>query len=368
MKTIVGTLFLTLILMSSCKDKGPGRWENTLLQFNEISDSDYCNSNRRQSKGCTKGRMILTAGGKALYYFNCRHTDSTTFHRGTYAVKDSVIECLFDSRLTASKEKRGEKTGFKESKRRKVRLYTTGCEPDRAWLYSTDIRNDDDSSKVYTVFRKAELYAYNDFCMLTASLPALIDFKCQPRADTAYKNARSMDESILNMMVDHYKNKNPKSRMHRADNDSSINLSFTYLKKRQDDDGLPYLYVTISKIRKSYLSGDLNTDGVPDLVGLPKLSQGGASYWQDLFVLLYLKGNFEPVQVISAMDLARCTGNSYNGNFVPREISENMIKGTTRCYTDDDAECCPSVKLEASYKLDEKKLKFVAPPKKAKKK
>ena len=234
------------------------------------------------------------------------------------------------------------------------------CQGDQPLLFTADLHYIYDSvkSRVFTFLTKADLNVYHEFCSSMLIKPALVDFRCKENGDTSYKVTKTIDEKIVRMIIDHYKKKNPYGRVRQSESDSTINLSFSYLKKKKKDDGGPYLFVTIPKSLKLYLSGDINTDGKKDIIALPVLTEGGSSYWQDIMVFTGNGSGHDLLTVASSMDIARCTANSYNGIFIPRKIENGTLVGTTSCYTDDDAACCPSVKMEVRYVLEKKKLRL----------
>src|SRR5688572_7661128 len=111
MKACIGTLLL-IVIFGSCRNERTNHWQNTLFVFYQSPDSAACDLSDAATVDCRRGKLFLTAEGKALYFFNCSKSDSVRYFRGTYEVADSLVKCIFDSRLNRGKDPQKEKLHF----------------------------------------------------------------------------------------------------------------------------------------------------------------------------------------------------------------------------------------------------------------
>lgn len=335
----------------------PSFEENALFKFKAITSSNYCDSTAKiVAEGCNDGLLYLTTEGKALYYFSCNN-DTTTYYRGTYRMRDSSINCVFESEFVTTRNVKVTSHGkFEDIQRYAFELNKINCGNLDYVITKGNISLEAHADTVHTVLERLPDNELQQFCHTVSKLPQLKDFHCSVDSNSTVAKTAQLNLEIVNQIIDRFKSRYPKSQMKKTENDSVIELSFANTKRSMDNDGQPFLYVTISKIN-GFLIGDLTGDKNNEVVALPKLTQGGSGFWQELFVFSREKGSYRYVTSISSMDVARCTRNSYNGIFYPKKISGGFITGRSRCYTDDDASCCPSVDQETRLILKDNKLK-----------
>src|SRR5690606_11754508 len=168
---------------------------------------------------------------------------------------------------------------------------------------------------------------------------------------------------IAAAVLGHYEKKHAEHHLHKTNSDSVSELVFSYRKVPAGQEPGPFLYVTLSRLRSDVITGDLNGDGRPDLIVQPVLSQGGNSYWKELFVFVNTPDGYVFKTVASNMDLAQYTEGAHSGSFHAERIGDGAIIGTSICYTDEDAACCPSVKVPTLVRLSGDKLVAAMPGK-----
>lgn len=164
-----------------------------------------------------------------------------------------------------------------------------------------------------------------------------------------------IDENIFNQILNHYSKDYKNEKIEKEENDSLISISFV---SKDEDFFTPLLTVYIPKKKKNYISGDLNKDGLNELLVSIETQgggQGGNVWWNDIFVFLNVNNSYILSSFKKSPDLCGCK----DGYFYPEKIENGVIKGKSSCYNwDIDAHCCPSLEFETIIKFDQGKLKF----------
>jgi hypothetical protein len=342
-----------------------------LYEFMDTSDPAYCNEDSIIGGDCGIGKLYLLKNGKALYNEFCKGEDSVSYYRGSYEVNGAGLSCTFNSeylyrshcpdcpRPDANNKNRANEK-FRDIDPWTLNLIKTECKEFDYYRQASQAEAGSllkEGSRVQ-VYRKTSESRYYDFCNFLSSMETFSDFHCEPETLKATTNGNS-EKGLLSLITGYYTSQNKKSTVSRSENDSLLQLAFTHTKKTLDDDGQPYLFVKIPKRRSAYLEGDLDGDGHAELVVQPVLSQGGSTYWKDITVLSR-KGNGYTLRTVSSnMDLAVCRNGAYNGSFHPTAISGGALTGTSFCFTDEDEQCCPSVKTKTRVGFQNGKLKIL---------
>ena len=311
------------------------------------------------SGGANRGSLLLLNNNKSLYAI--KDADTIHYYRGTYRLTDNGISCSFDSKYGHARGQTGKKVLRKKSQAGitpvrpwSITLQKTGC---GEFIYYSDPSAADKSPDrpVRIVYREAEPGKAYEYIKRINNIEPLVDFHLELPAHIAAH--RFVASETIEMIEKHFTGQNPSARVKRTESDSAVKLSFSYKKPPRGEPPGPFLYVNISKLRSRALIGDMNRDSLEDILVLPELSQGGGSKWKELFLFLKKGDGFVLGSQASAFDLAQYKGNSHSGSFHAREIRNGYIYGTSLCYRDEDAQCCPSVKIPTMVRLEKDRLK-----------
>jgi len=175
-----------------------------------------------------------------------------------------------------------------------------------------------------------------------------------------------LDKTVVQSIKDYYQiNFGKGSRLKESTNDTIIELTYYNIPDKDDEhDGfLISITIPLTKNQELFsaipiLEGDLNKDQKNDLVISVHTEGGGGggNVWsQDIFVFIYDNEKYKLVNVTSDRDVCGC-----NGNFRVRKIENNLIVGSSSCYAEDDARCCPSLHYETKVAFENNKLKYVS--------
>jgi hypothetical protein len=352
MKRIFNLVIGLTIVLTSCNSSKTEKVnlfpENTLFSIIPTTDPSYCSVDSIVGTDCGIGDIYLTKEGNVLYSPFCMGMDTFTYYIGKYNISDTGIVCSFNSEYSHYLGCDGcseEETNPVNPNSGKIRsgidyilvLKSTKCKD-----FPYFIANGTDE---YRQALRIEADK-NDYCQSISEIKALSEFHCSYTAKS-YENL--IDEDITTKIVYHYGKQNQTGIPQRNETDSLINLSFT-----GKGDETPYSNLMISKMKSDYLYGDLNNDGKSDLIASVNSDGGGSASWCDLFVFINENDSYVLKSVTSSFDLAICAGGSHDGQFYPKEIKDGIVIGSSICYTDKDAHCCPSIKKETKvhYKKD----------------
>ncbi len=161
------------------------------------------------------------------------------------------------------------------------------------------------------------------------------------------------EDDVLHFIVQYYQKEFHQYKEEKNISDSIIELS--YLGKLPEDtfeSWLSAIYIPANMQSAHVFSGDLNKDSLPELVIEVKTEGGGVgSNSADFEYFLFLnKGKgYQFLKAYTSSSIAGCEGNY--GFFMAESISDNQLRGTSMCYTEEDSRCCPSLYFESSLSL-----------------
>jgi hypothetical protein len=361
MKRIFNLVIGLSIVLTSCN---PSKTEkvtlfpdNTLFSITPTTDPTYCNADSVVGTDCGIGDIYLTKEGNVLYSPFCMGMDTFTYYIGKYNISDTGIVCSFNSEYSYYLGCDGcpeEETNPVNANLGKIRggiaftlvLKSTNC---KDFPYSIANAKDEDRQGLRIEADK------NDYCQTISEIKALSEFHCAfnpQKKETTVNN--KMDDDIIKKISLYYGRQNLKSIPKIEETDSVINLSFTEIS--EDELATPYSNISISKIKSDYLFGDLNNDGKIDVVASVWSNGGGSATWVEYVTFISEDNQYMLKSVTRSFDLAICNGGSHDGQFYPKEIKDGVINGTSVCYTDKDAHCCPSIKKESRVVFKKDKL------------
>ncbi len=352
---VICALFLTSF--SCCREKPTSLSERLLLTFSVAQSNRYCDELNNDGSNENMGSLLLLENNKSLY--SVKTADTIHYFRGTYRLSDNGLICSFESEYNLARNK-------KDSKKKKIEL-KGGMRPVKAWslnlkktgcsdvLYYSEKNNlARPVSGLTLIYGEADPVKSHEYAARINGIPALIDFHYE--AQKAAPVAGILPRNFTDTMIGYYKHKYPNSKISVKENDSVLKIVFDYLQLPEGDLPGPYQFLNFSKRSAASLHGDLNGDGLNDYVLQPVLTQGGSTYWRDMFLFLQTGSGYSLVSVTSSFDLAQYDQNSHSGNFRAKEINKGQISGTSVSYLDEDPQCCPSVKLPTVVKLKNNKL------------
>jgi hypothetical protein len=140
---------------------------------------------------------------------------------------------------------------------------------------------------------------------------------------------------------------------------NNIYQTRTYRHVSDEEDEFEYaivsIYIPLEKDTKSLFYGDLNNDGLQDLV-VAVSTEIGAGFDQpaELFVFLNQNNKLTLIDVAEIHGLTHCE----DGYFWPTKIENGNLIGTSYCFKNNDGRCCPSLKYSTKTKLSDNKLVF----------
>lgn len=178
----------------------------------------------------------------------------------------------------------------------------------------------------------------------------------KPATTEVTTDSKYIDDYIINTIIEYYKDST--TRMETEETDSSLSIVFYHIPTSHEDSliwEVSYeLEVGISKLRKDYIFGDLDKDGIPDLIADIGGNNSGSGSWNELFVFFSKNGRYELASVTPSSKICGCTV----GDFYPEKIQEGLIFGESICWAENDAHCCPTLHYSTTVTIDKKQLKF----------
>ena len=351
---------VTVTLLAGCREKPTALAEPLLLSYYAVPGDRMCDNDSAFTEENRRGSLFLTEHSKAL--FSIRTSDTIHYYRGTYSLIENGVLCSFDGkydydRKAANKKKKNGAARIDSTivsvQPWNLNLQKSGCSD---FVYFSESGNNPRThARGKMAYRETEGEQVQEYLARITSIPALRDFHLAPTK--ALKQAGAIPAQVLAQVISHYESEYKKNTIiKKTETDSTVKLTFSYKRVPPGESAEPFLYMTLSKNQRKALSGDLDGDGINDLIVQPRLSQGGNSAWRELFVFLKKGNDFEFKTSASCYDLAQYKGNSHSGHFIPKEISNGELSGTSVSYRDDDAACCPSVKVGTTVRLVKNRL------------
>jgi len=117
-------------------------------------------------------------------------------------------------------------------------------------------------------------------------------------------------------------------------------------------------FVGFIAIPKEVLYGDMNGDGINEMIITPTINNGGNWCFENIF--LFAKKNNRWILKTYFEEMDRFLQSQY--------IENRILYGTILEYDSDDPHCCPTLQTKIWYKYDSKKNKLVEVGKKVLKK
>lgn len=162
----------------------------------------------------------------------------------------------------------------------------------------------------------------------------------------------SIFKILKDNLIKNVKRDNPDFEVENYDTNDYFSLDLRF-------EGAPYGGLYFSKKKEDQITGDLNADGVDDIVVSVESNSGGNSSYTNYYLFLSNNGKYELSNPDSWDIPAQCDKEGY-GRFVLMKISNGKLIGESQCMTDDDPRCCPSVIYTTVFDLDEGYLNWVS--------
>lgn len=175
------------------------------------------------------------------------------------------------------------------------------------------------------------------------------------------EQSNKLDLSII-LTIKYYYHRIYGDNLRKEEIINKSNIEITYYSIPQTEDEYSHwmfnFYIPFEKEPKgtNILEGDINNDGIDDLVIKIYTSgggQGGNVEWWDYFAFINQNGNYILADVAPQGKLSGCTG-----GFWAESIENNYILGNSNCYAEGDARCCPSLHYETRVIFENDKLRF----------
>lgn len=162
----------------------------------------------------------------------------------------------------------------------------------------------------------------------------------------------SIFKILKDNLIKNVKRDNPDFEVENYDNNDYFSLELR-------SEGAPYGGYYFSKKKEDQIFGDLNADGVDDIVVSVESNSGGNTSYTDYYLFLSNNGKYELANPDSWDIPAQCDKEGY-GRFVLMEISNGKLIGESQCMTENDPRCCPSVIYTTVFELDDGYLNWVS--------
>ena len=170
-------------------------------------------------------------------------------------------------------------------------------------------------------------------------------------------DGKFVDKQIIDQVIQYYQQQNNPDSITKEVTDTTIEVTL-YIKygSEYNYDGTIY----ISKMPDDYFHGDLDGDGVEEIIYSISTEGigGGNAYWNDVFVSRLINNKYKIIDAVTSNKLTGDKGAYDGGLFYPLAIQDRLITGESICWTDEDAHCCPSLKFYTTVKFEKDKLVF----------
>ena len=120
------------------------------------------------------------------------------------------------------------------------------------------------------------------------------------------------------------------------------------------DQGLGGNSYSLPMDNKEFIRGDLTGDSKQDIMVSIGHSFGASGHATIYFLFAHNNSGLSFVKTFDSFDLALCKNkkDELPGQFYPDEIKNGTLTGTSDCYTEEDAKCCPSKKYKTVFKYN----------------
>ena len=174
--------------------------------------------------------------------------------------------------------------------------------------------------------------------------------------DSIGNQKKIINNSVIKDIEKYYQDDYGKEfKLFKTATDSVIDIYYKNIPINKDDYVGIQMRIEIPKKGKGILYGDLNNDKIKDIIVTVNTQGGGAGgnvWWNDIFVFLKKGDKYSLSTVNTNWDISGCD----RGFVFIEEIKENIIKGTSSCYSEDDGRCCPSLTYETRLQLLNNKI------------
>ena len=162
-----------------------------------------------------------------------------------------------------------------------------------------------------------------------------------------------LDLEVTKVMEDYYNDNFGKgTKLVTIKNDSVLDHTY-YSIPESEEDYSGFLMGASMPVRvndSSIVYGDLNNDGLDDMIVLVNTEGGGGGgnvWWVDYFVYLKADEGYQFKTVQTNWEMSGCTG-----FFGIDKIENNVIYGESTCYAEEDGRCCPSLSYLTQLKFE----------------
>ncbi len=169
-----------------------------------------------------------------------------------------------------------------------------------------------------------------------------------------------LTETMLEEIVNYYRKEYLKDSISMWLSPSDTMLEVNFVDASHDSFGTQLVaYVSLTKHIDPAIMGDMNSDGLPDLL-FTVLTEGGGSgglgsHWWDHFLFVAgANGQYKLADIKSDIDIM-----DGSGYFYPKEIENQILIGFGNDYDDTDARCCPSIFYRTRVRLINNQLKTI---------
>lgn len=179
---------------------------------------------------------------------------------------------------------------------------------------------------------------------LFLTLPFLSTAFGQPSPKKPVANTKYIYQSILDEIVNYYKRKCEKISL--SQEGETLYISGTL----EEDNRMG---IEVSRLKKSYLLGDINGDNTEDVIGAVHTEGPGNSYSTDYFVFTRDKGVFTLREVTYEYEMG------VSGNCSLNQIKDGIVYGTTLDWHETDSRAYPTLKYAIKLKFVKGKLQLI---------
>ncbi len=169
-----------------------------------------------------------------------------------------------------------------------------------------------------------------------------------------------LTDSMLVQIVTYYRKEYLKDSVNMQLSSSDTIMEVSFIDASHDSAGTLFVaYVSLAKHINPVVPGDMNGDGVADML-FSVCTQGGGTggmgtCWFDHFLFIAgAGGQYKLADVKNDGELL-----SGSGYFHPQQIDDKILTGIGNCYDNTDARCCPSIFYRVHVRLNDGQLKTI---------
>lgn len=161
----------------------------------------------------------------------------------------------------------------------------------------------------------------------------------------------TLDKIIIDLILAELiaDNKKDKPKLTKSETESYAEYQFDF------GDGISSSYY-FSKLKRDHVLGDLNLDGMEDVMVKLSSNSGGNTDYLHLFIFLKQASGWKLALIKEAADEA--IKGCKIGSFMPMQIEKGFVFGESSCFTEADPRCCPSLKIKTTLKWENNDLQL----------